>query len=194
MRLVLLTKLVLASEIDVWTKSQTIKPLNANKGYGTSFVSNRANVLKITVKISVVSAGCRTAHATPISVCLYRIFISRSVRKYSSSRYFHISARSSDAMNPPGRIVVTCVLSIMCPLHYLVEPAESLRCVPALSSPVPLKQRLRDRNPKRGSNDLQRRRCSAEVLDKQSPGLTSKSLPNEILGGGEIHLLLYPVQ
>ena len=63
-------KLPLAIVIEVCTKSHIIKPLRANSGYGTSFVSKLANLLNKIVKIAVVKTGCKTAHATPIAVCL----------------------------------------------------------------------------------------------------------------------------
>ena len=66
----MLTKLVLAIEIEVCTKSQRLKPLNANRGYGMFAVSNRAKLLKMTVKIAVVRTGCSTTQAIPINVCL----------------------------------------------------------------------------------------------------------------------------
>src|SRR5688500_12364775 len=60
-----------------------------------SFVSRRANLLKISVKMSMVISGWITTQTAPISVCLYRTLISRKVRKYRSSRYAQRSPRLS---------------------------------------------------------------------------------------------------
>ena len=48
-----------------------------------------------TVKTSIIMVGWMTAQAMPKNVCLYRILMSRNVKKYSSSRYRQISANFS---------------------------------------------------------------------------------------------------
>ena len=69
-RLELLTKLPLASVMALWTNSQITSALRAKTGYGVLPVSKRAKLLNSSVKIAVVTTGCKTAHAMPMTVSL----------------------------------------------------------------------------------------------------------------------------
>jgi hypothetical protein len=70
-----------------------------NTGYGTPSEGIRASRPKNMLNTRVANRGCRTAHATPSTVCLYLTLMSRHTRKYSSSRYSHRlpSSRSQKA-------------------------------------------------------------------------------------------------
>ena len=61
--------------------------------------------------MTVVSSGRIMLHAPPITVCLYRIFMSRQLSMYISSRYFHISLQYFFRVISKGYLV--CSMSLI---------------------------------------------------------------------------------
>ncbi len=53
------------------------------------------------------------AQPSPMTVCLYFVLICLSVRKYSSSRYSHMSFKPSSQREPCGRRTFTLLLAII---------------------------------------------------------------------------------
>src|SRR5688572_63889 len=79
-RLALVTRLVLLVLTAFEKKVHGRIPAYAKMAYGSPSDGTRATRPKTSVKITIVSAGCRTAHSTPSTVCWYRTFSSFQVR------------------------------------------------------------------------------------------------------------------
>ena len=113
------TRLFAAKLIELKTNSQTRKPLKANKGYGTLCDSKRDRVLKITVKIAVVSTEekatlSREAGADHVILYTREDFV-EGTRGVTDSRGVHVVydsvgattfMRGLDALAPRGTMVL----------------------------------------------------------------------------------------
>src|SRR5512141_2725608 len=112
-------------------------PAYENSGYGSPSEPTRASPPKKIVKINIVRTGCRTAHAAPRAVCLYRTFTSRQTKKNSSSRNSQTSRSRSDAQPRVGRITIH-VASVASPavLMAAFRASDSPACRLTDSAPV----------------------------------------------------------
>src|SRR5262249_11242232 len=71
----------------------------------------------------IMSAGCRTAQATPSSVCLYRTLTSRHARKKSRSRKCHSSAKLMSCQPVGGRMTLVGAGSEAVVIKHSVVPS-----------------------------------------------------------------------
>ncbi len=83
-----------------------ISAASVNTEYGTPSDGIFARRPKITVKITIVSNGCSTAHAAPSAVCAYCTLMSRHTRNTSSSRFAHSSPTLIDGQLGAGSITM----------------------------------------------------------------------------------------
>ena len=80
-RFALLTRLPLDSDNALLKKCHGNIPAKTRIGYGTPPEGNFASFPNTTVNTTIVRNGRSNAHATPITVCLYRTSRSRQARK-----------------------------------------------------------------------------------------------------------------